>query len=140
VKARDSRPAGCAERGFTLLEVLVALTIVGIALLLGGGIHWRVQAIGRGLEVEAELLRRAQGVVESVRAGVHPLATGPVNAELAWVGSVGGEMQSMNLVVEPAELAGLCQVRVHGRSRGKRSGWHDVNLETLVWRPGASCK
>ncbi len=134
-----AKVAGSTERGFTLLEVLVAASVVAVALLLGGGIHWRVQAVGRGLDAEAELLRNAHAVVESLRAGAHPLVSGPVNTALAWVEPT-GELHSMNLVVRASELPGLCQVRVQARSRAKRSGWHDISLDTQIWQQGASCK
>lgn len=130
---------GNGERGFTLLEVLVASSIVAVALLLGGGIHWRIEAIGRGLDTEVELLRNAHSVVESLRAGALPLRSSPVDEALAGL-EPSGEMRNMNIVVEPTDLSGLCHVLVQGRSRAKRSGWHDVSLETRVWRPGASCR
>jgi hypothetical protein len=87
---------------------------------------------------EADLLRRAEAAIASVRAGVHPLATGPVDADLAWPRGADPSL-SMILVVDAAGPPGLCRVIVHGQARSVRGRPHDVELDTLIWQPGSPC-
>jgi hypothetical protein len=135
--------------GFTLLEALLALALVGVALLLDLGLQAQARAIEARLAIEADLLRRAEAVVESVRAGAHPLASGPVDGALAWPVSADPALR-MSLLVEPTEVPGLCRVEVRGSMpwrvgsplpQGAGEGAvHDVRVDTLIWRPGASCR
>lgn len=125
--------------GFTLLEALLALLLVGIALLLDLGLKAQAREIEARLAIEADLVRRAEAAIESVRTGVHPLRSGPVDPELAWpVAATHG--LSMILVVDPADVASLCRLTIRGQARGGRGRLHDVELETLVWQPGARCE
>jgi hypothetical protein len=144
----ERRPGGA--RGFTLLEAVLALALVGAALLLDLGLQAQARALEARLAAEADLLRRAEALLESVRAGVHPLRSGPALGQLAWPAAADPELE-MTLVVEPTELAGLCRVAVEGRlplerrgaprpfARAGGSAEHDVALDTLVWQPGAPC-
>ena len=79
-------PSAAHESGFTLVEALVALTIVGGALLLEVGAQWQSRAALDGLAIESALLASAEATVESVRAGALPLTSGPVDPMLALPG------------------------------------------------------
>jgi prepilin-type N-terminal cleavage/methylation domain-containing protein len=124
--------------GFTLLEALIALALVGMALLLDLGLQAQSRELEGRLAVEDDLLRRAEAAIESVRSGVHPLRTGPVDPDLAWPTTADPAL-SMILVVDPSGVAGLCRLTVHGRNRGLRGRLHDVELETLIWQQGSMC-
>jgi prepilin-type N-terminal cleavage/methylation domain-containing protein len=105
-----------AGDGFTLVEAVVALALVGVALLLDLGLQARVRQIEARVAAEADLLRRAEAAIESVRSGIHPLATGPVEGDLAWP-SPAEPTLAMILVVDPTDAPGLCRVKLHGQSR-----------------------
>jgi prepilin-type N-terminal cleavage/methylation domain-containing protein len=134
---RATPPRGSA--GFTLIEALVALVLVGVAILLDLGLQMQSREIDARLAAEAELLRRAEAVLESVRAGVHPLTSGPVDGTLAWPDPADPAL-AMILLVERTDVAGLCHLVVRGQSREPRGRPHDVELETLLWRPGSLCR
>ena len=67
--SRMTTPSAARDSGFTLVEALVALMIVGLALLLEVGAQWQSRAALDGLAVESALLKSAEATVESVRAG-----------------------------------------------------------------------
>jgi Tfp pilus assembly protein PilV len=125
--------------GFSLVEALIALMLVGVALVLDLGLQAQSREIEARLAVEAELLRRAEAVIESVRAGNHLPVNGPVDPDLAWPNPADPSL-AMILVVDATDVAGVCRVTVHGQQRGRRGRPHDVELTTLLWQPGASCE
>lgn len=67
-----------AERGFSLLEVLVALVLVGTVLLVAGGFYWQQvrteERLAAGRRAELALV----AAYELIRAGALPLAAGAV--------------------------------------------------------------
>ena len=125
--------------GFSLIEALIALVLVGVALMLDLGLQAQSREIEDRIAVEAELLRRAEAAIESVRAGEHPLRSGAVDPALAWPSPAAPEL-AMIVVVDHTEVSGLCRVTVRGQMRGKRGRPHDVELETLIWRAGSACQ
>lgn len=68
---RDSR----ALSGFSLIEVLVALTLLGIALLLGMDLVLQNPRVVLRLDGERQAFRAMESTMEAVRAGVVPLGT-----------------------------------------------------------------
>jgi prepilin-type N-terminal cleavage/methylation domain-containing protein len=127
----------CAD-GFSLVEALVALVLVGIALMLDLGLQAQSREIEDRLAVEAELVRRAESVIESVRAGRHPMRSGAVDPELGWPSAADPDL-AMILLVDPTEVSGVCRVTVRGQMRGQRGRPHDIELETMIWRAGSPC-
>ena len=125
--------------GFTLVEAVVALAILGLALLLELGAQWQSRAALEGLASEASLLRHAESTVESVRAGLVPLTSGPVDPFLAIAGGDIGSGESLALEVESTPVEGVCLLTVQASSRGGRARPRSVVLETQIWRPGARC-
>ena len=56
--------------GFTLIEALVALTILGVALLLGMQLLIQTPRIIRRIDAERQAFRALEATLEGVRAGV----------------------------------------------------------------------
>jgi Tfp pilus assembly protein PilV len=127
-----------AADGFSLVEALIALVLVGLALMLDLGLQAQSREIEDRLRVEAELVRRAESVIESVRAGQHPMRSGAVDPELAWP-SAADPALAMILMVDPTEVSGVCRITVRGHLQGPRGRPHDVELETMIWRAGSPC-
>jgi prepilin-type N-terminal cleavage/methylation domain-containing protein len=95
--ARASRCRPSA-RGFTLLETLIVLAVLGVALLMAMGVILQQSRAGARLEMHVRALRAAESVLERLRGGALPLASGRVDAfapVLVW------------LEVEPAGPPGL---------------------------------
>lgn len=137
-RIEERRVARHREAGFTLVEALVALALVGVALLFDLGLQLQARAAREALEREADLLRRVEAVLESVRAGVHPLRRGAVDPALAWPSLPERDVVAV-LEAEPSGLDGLCRVRVRATATGPRGRPHQVSLETLIWRREAPC-
>ena len=131
------RPQRGPERGFSLIEALVALSVVMVALVLEAGLQTRHRAVRDRLASERLTVERVEAVVESVRAGLHPLRDGPIDEALLSLD--GGGAFRAELEVEPTSVPGVCHLRVLGRSVGAASHLHEVTLETRVWHAGGSC-
>ncbi len=69
------------QRGFSLIETLAALAVLGIALLAAAAALATQARLARQLQARQEMLGAAQGVLESVRAGVIPMVSGPLDPE-----------------------------------------------------------
>ena len=130
---------GRSSEGWSLVEALVALALVGLALMLDLGLQARSREIDARLAAEAEILRRVEAVIESVRAGEHPLRSGAVDPMLAWPSAPDPDL-SMILLIDATGVPSLCRVTVRGQMRARRGPAHDVELVTLIWQPGSPCR
>jgi len=64
-----------SERGFTLLEVLVALAIAGVLMLSAGGLYWQQKEIGRRLVAQRAADEALENTYEMLRADVPELGS-----------------------------------------------------------------
>jgi prepilin-type N-terminal cleavage/methylation domain-containing protein len=123
------------ESGFSLVEVLIALVLVGAALLMGMGLALQNPRIVRRLDRERQAFRAMESTLEAVRAGgLIPLKTAELDGFVTAVGTPAPKDLKILMEVEPADRPGLFQVTlrasytVEGRKVEKM-------LRTLVWSP-----
>ena len=96
------------ERGFTLVECLVALAILGFVLVIAATLLTAVVRSTKRLAAQQVLLRAAETMVEGVRAGALPLRPGHLQIS----SGPGGATVSTTLEVERLEVRGLYAVTV----------------------------
>lgn len=127
------RPAERRNRGFTLLETVLALTVFGFAIIVAAGFLDAQMSAARRLEARADLVRAAETVLESVRGGLLPLQSATVD--------LGDEFQPLSAItvrtrveVRPQELPDLYELEVEAAAevRGRDMV---VSITTRVWRP-----
>lgn len=88
--------------GFTLLEVLVALLLVGAVLLTAGGFFWQQVRIERRLVAARDAEAALENAYEAVRSGALALVDGPLPDS--------GEGVAITLEVERAPLEPLTEL------------------------------
>lgn len=67
---------GRSGRGFSLVEVLVTLAVLGMILLLGLGLVWQQRRVHLRLEARAAADRALEEALETLRSGAVPLVSG----------------------------------------------------------------
>jgi prepilin-type N-terminal cleavage/methylation domain-containing protein len=126
------RPAPRSQEGFSLVEAVIALALLGLALAFG------LTALARGPRYRAEIaarqraLRSIEGALDGIRSGATPILPGtyPGEAFLA----EGDDALRLTLAIEPADVAALYHVRVEAEyevAGARRS----LDVETLTWSP-----
>ncbi len=132
--AGDRRPARRA--GFSLVETLVALSLLGVALLLTLSLIYQEPRALRRLAAHEQALGALEGTLEAVRAGLR-VPAGRESVDLAALYRP-EEAIAEDLVVwserEPASAGGLYRLTLTARYRvgGQR---FQRTVETLVWAP-----
>jgi len=130
------RKAGSAHGGFSLIEVLIALVILGVALLLGMALVLQNPRIVRRMDGERQAFRAMESTMEAVRAGAIPLLTSRLDAFVTAVGTPAPKDLSIEMQVDPAGLPGLFVVTLSARYRVAQQ-WFVKRLRTMVWSPPA---
>ena len=122
------------ESGFSLVEVLIALVLVGTALLMGMGLALQNPRIVRRMDSERQAFRAMESTLEAVRAGVIPLQTAQMDGFATAVGTPAPKDLKVHMQVEPAGTPGLFQVTLRARYEveGRKI---EKMLRTLVWSP-----
>jgi Tfp pilus assembly protein PilV len=114
----------------SLLEALVALALLAVALLAGLALYAQQRRVEQRLAAQHDADRAAASLLEAVRAGMVPLASGEIDAEPF----TGSAALALALEVEGDAAPGLWRVRaiatytITGQSFRR-------SIETLVWRP-----
>ena len=120
-----------AQSGFTLIEALLAATLLTLALLLGMALVLQQRRIVRRLDAQRAALHDVETAMESLRAGSLPLLS--QRLDLRGAGDPAG--LTLWVTVEPAGYPpGLWQVflraawTVDGEMKTDR-------VSTMIWRP-----
>ena len=108
--AIPSGPSRSSQRGFSLLEALIALVLLGVALLLGMALVLQNPRIVRRMDGERQAFRAMESTLEAVRAGVIPLETADLGRFSTAVGAPAPQDLAISMQVDPTELPGLYQV------------------------------
>lgn len=122
------------NRGFTLLEALVALLLVTFGMLMGFGLTARQPQTMKRLRAGDEALRAVEATIETIRAGALPLESGFLRPTVAYPAPVRTEHLVLDLEVRPREVDGLYEITVEARYQVGREILRR-RVTTLVWRP-----
>ncbi|HEV2851305.1 MAG TPA: prepilin-type N-terminal cleavage/methylation domain-containing protein [Thermoanaerobaculia bacterium] len=122
------------ESGFSLVEVLIALVLVGTALLMGMGLALQQPRIVRRLDGERQAFRAMEATLEAVRAGVVPLRTAELGGFVTAVGTPAPKNLQIQMQVDPEGTPGLFQVTLLARYEVEHRKV-EKTLRTLVWSP-----
>jgi type II secretory pathway pseudopilin PulG len=130
---------GRLRRGFTLVEVAVALSILIVALLTGIALVLQQPRVVRRIDAERQAQQVMEWTLEEMRGGLIPLrSTGDVGwAVSSFVAGSPAPDLKIAVIVTPTAPAGLYQVTVAARYTvfGKLLR---RRLQTMIWRPGGA--
>src|SRR3954447_16733309 len=127
-------PSASGQSGFSLLEALVALALLGVALLLGMELLLQNPRVVRRLDGERQAFRALESTLEAVRAGAIPLVTSDLGGFSTAVGSPAPKDLAISMQVDPAGLPGLVQVTLRATYTMDQKKVQK-ELQTLVWSP-----
>ena len=131
------RRAGAPCAGAALLEALVALAIVGVALLFVAGLLAQEARLAARAAAQREAFRALEAVLAGVRTGAVPLRDDSWDApEPPWVRLPEGGRPVLWLAVEPTGVPDLWDVEATIRYPAA-SELQTRALATRVWRPGS---
>ena len=120
-------PSSPSNRGFTLVESLVALLVLSTALLLALPLIQQQPGIVRRLDIQHIAITEIDSTLEALRSGAMPLAS---------VHLPGGPGRPvMKVDVEPAATPPglyLVTVRALWKIKGKD---YEKKVETMIWSP-----
>jgi prepilin-type N-terminal cleavage/methylation domain-containing protein len=120
--------------GFTLVEALIALTLLGVALLLGMQLLIETPRIIRRIDAERQAFRALEATLESLRAGSGvPEKDQELTGFFTTAGTKAPPDLTVSVQAEPAHLPGLFHVTLTARYTVLNVA-HTKRVETLVWR------
>ena len=122
------------ESGFSLVEVLIALVVVGAALLMGMGLALQNPRIVRWLDGERQAFRAMESTLEAVRAGAIPLQPSELDGFVTAVGTPPPKDLKIHMQVEPTGTPGLFEVTLRASYKIEKRKV-EKRLRTLVWSP-----
>lgn len=120
------------SNGFSLIECVVALALLGVALLAATSLLSVLATSTVRTEMHSAMLRELENAVEMMRAGVVPLNSGAVSFSDA--SKACPDHLSVNAVVSEGEIQGLFQVVLRAECRLGADRATKV-LRTQVWNP-----
>ena len=116
-----------AERGFSLIEVLVALALVGAILLLTSGFYWQQVKIEQRLAAQRRADAALLAAYELLRAGALPLAPGKLDDPT-------GAGVELTAELTPTDLPGLTQLELAARFE-IQGGSFRRTLDAMLYAP-----
>lgn len=130
---RRSGRSDAKARGFTYVECLAALSIIGLALVAADGLFLARPRVEARLQAREEVTRALQLAMETARAGGVTLAAGAHPMLLPTGTAVAARDLAVTLHVRGLRPAGLWEVRAEARyTSGTRV--ETADLVSLVWR------
>lgn len=120
--------------GFALLEVLLALAIVGMAILAATAYAQARTTASLRLVARQRLQTAVEAALESVRGGLVPLESGPFDTAGELSVTPAEVPVAVDIDVQPAGIDDLYTVTVRGRTRAAGRPVEEV-VWTKVWRP-----
>lgn len=132
IVSRSRRPRSAS--GFSLIEVLVALVLLGMVLLMGMQLMVQGPRIVRRTDAERQAFRALESVLEGVRAGAFPMGDLDIEVLKKAVGEPAPDDLEMFMRTEALEPAGLYRVTLTATYTAvgeKKSN----SVQTLVWSP-----
>lgn len=130
-------PSKPGQRGFSLLEALVALVLLGVALLLGMELLLQNPRMVRRMDGERQAFRAMESTLEAVRAGAIPLVTSDLGGFSTAVGSPAPKDLAISMQVDPAGVPGLFQVTLRATYTMDQKKVQK-ELQSMVWSPPGS--
>jgi type II secretory pathway pseudopilin PulG len=125
---------GPAEGGFSLLEAVISLALIGLALFTAVALLLAHPRAVRQIEAERELLAVAEAAIEAARSGVVPLVSSDVSDLVPRPTPEVVEDLSVRLVVrEDDDREGLFHVSVVARGTALNRDLRR-QIDTMVWR------
>jgi len=121
------------QGGFTLLETLLALTLLAIALLFTTALLLAEPRIVGRLDADRQAMRAIESTLESVRAGVIPMVDSTLSGFTTQAGGAPPRDLVVSLAVSPAGVDDLYRVAVTARYTVAGHA-HEKRVETLIWR------
>ncbi len=122
--------------GFTLLETLVALSLLAVAMLLTLSLIFQEPRVLRRIGAHEQAYQAMEQALEAIRAG-RTVASGRQLVDPGWLllpdDPAAQDLQIWSELVE-ASASGLFQLTLTARYRVDRH-WYQRSLETLVWEP-----
>lgn len=121
------------DRGFTLVEALVALGIFAFAVLVAAAFLQAHVNAARRLEVRSALIHATETFIEEIRGGLRPLASDSLDQRGVF-GLVAGAELLTTIKVDSGGVRDLYRVVVTSRSAAAGEPM-EISIETMVWRP-----
>jgi prepilin-type N-terminal cleavage/methylation domain-containing protein len=124
----------CRQSGFSLVEVLIALVIVGMALLMGMGLALQNPRIVRRTDAERQAFRALESTLEALRAKEVPLQTSRLGGFATAVGDPAPLDLKVLIEVGPAGLPDLFEVTLSACYTVEHRKFQK-SLKTMIWSP-----
>jgi prepilin-type N-terminal cleavage/methylation domain-containing protein len=132
-RSSPARRGTRGQSGFSLAETVVALAILGVALLMGLGLVLQHPRVVKRVDAEREAYRALESTLESVRAGLIPLQPLTLDGFVTAAGTAPPKELAISMDVRPRATPGLYDVtlvaryQIFGETKEKK-------VETMIWR------
>ncbi len=128
-------PSRAHQGGFTLLEALVALSLLGVAMLLTLSLMFQEPRVTSRLAAHQQVLRALEETLERVRAGQAVPLGQHLIGRTPWSLPESSAARDLRIwSVREEESAGLYRLSLVARYRVGEQ-WFDRSIETRVWSP-----